>query len=104
MCVRAGEGRGGGCAGAAAWAGTSYRDKTHRCLVGTEYLMGLVAQFWDSALAVPRRVKLSIGASEGMSTHGPQELLLQEEEEVPEWEEGSAALVLGRAGSSVPGG
>lgn len=34
-----------------------------------------------------------MGASEGTSARGPQELLLWEEEEVPEWEEDSAALV-----------
>jgi len=49
-----------------------------------------VARCRDSAGGCPNRVKLSIGASNGLSACGPQELLLWEEEEevVPEWEEG----------------
>lgn len=82
-------------------ARTLYRDKTRWHLAGTEYLMGLVAHFWDSTGGCPKGIKLSMGASEGTSTHGPGELLLWEEGEVPEWEEGSAALVLGCAGSSA---
>lgn len=51
-------------------------------------------------MAVPRGVKLSVGASEGMSPTPPQDLLLWKEG-VPEWEEGSATLAPGRAGSSA---
>lgn len=52
-------------------ARTLYRDKTRWHLAGTEYLMGLMAHFWDGTSGCPKGIKLSTGASEGMSTHGP---------------------------------
>lgn len=82
-------------------AGASLRDKTRWHFAGTEHLVGLMAHFWDSAGGCPKGVKLGMGASERISTQSPQELLLWKEEEVPEWEEGSAALVLGCASSSA---
>lgn len=59
--------------------GTSYRGKTRWHLAGTEYLMGLVAHFWNSTGGRPKGVKLSVGTSEGMSPTPPQDLLLWKE-------------------------
>lgn len=71
VCVRAGEGT-GLCRRSRLGAGTSYQDKTRWHLAGTEYLMGLVAHFWDSTGGRPKGVKLSMGASERMSPTPPK--------------------------------